>query len=65
MGISSAPVVDLVLKKVVIMSSYEGVLVSDQWLQSQFTQVELRGLKSNVSVLSCSSLCNFFFQQKV
>ncbi|KAJ8649181.1 hypothetical protein MRB53_002204 [Persea americana] len=29
------------------MSSYEGVLVSDQWLQSQFTQVELRGLKSN------------------
>ncbi|KAF7145761.1 hypothetical protein RHSIM_Rhsim04G0015900 [Rhododendron simsii] len=28
------------------MSSFEGVLVSDQWLQSQFTQVELRGLKS-------------------
>ncbi|EXB81084.1 hypothetical protein L484_014016 [Morus notabilis] len=28
------------------MSSYSGVLVSDQWLQSQFTQVELRSLKS-------------------
>ncbi|KAH0853062.1 hypothetical protein HID58_032678 [Brassica napus] len=28
------------------MSSYVGVLVSDPWLQSQFTQVELRNLKS-------------------
>ncbi|KAJ9153853.1 hypothetical protein P3X46_027250 [Hevea brasiliensis] len=28
------------------MSSYVGVHVSDQWLQSQFTQVELRSLKS-------------------
>ncbi|KAH7544458.1 hypothetical protein JRO89_XS15G0169700 [Xanthoceras sorbifolium] len=28
------------------MSSYVGVIVSDQWLQSQFTQVELRSLKS-------------------
>ncbi|VFQ91771.1 unnamed protein product [Cuscuta campestris] len=28
------------------MSSFQGVLVSDQWLQSQFTQVELRSLKS-------------------
>ncbi|XAR67404.1 hypothetical protein NMG60_11002150 [Bertholletia excelsa] len=28
------------------MSSFVGVLVSDQWLQSQFTQVELRSLKS-------------------
>ncbi|XP_012461317.1 fimbrin-1 isoform X1 [Gossypium raimondii] len=28
------------------MSSYVGVLVSDQWLQSQFTQVELRSLNS-------------------
>nr|GME13597.1 fimbrin-1 [Ipomoea batatas]GME16820.1 fimbrin-1 [Ipomoea batatas] len=28
------------------MSSFQGVLVSDQWLQSQFTQVELRTLKS-------------------
>uniref|UniRef100_M1B3A2 Fimbrin n=1 Tax=Solanum tuberosum TaxID=4113 RepID=M1B3A2_SOLTU len=29
------------------MSSFVGVVVSDQWLQSQFTQVELRGLNSN------------------
>ncbi|KAI3466452.1 hypothetical protein Pfo_023115 [Paulownia fortunei] len=28
------------------MSSFVGVLVFDQWLQSQFTQVELRSLKS-------------------
>ncbi|XP_022727933.1 fimbrin-5-like [Durio zibethinus] len=28
------------------MSSYQGVHVSDPWLQSQFTQVELRTLKS-------------------
>ncbi|KAF7826975.1 fimbrin-5-like [Senna tora] len=28
------------------MSSFVGVLVSDQWLQSQFTQVQLRTLKS-------------------
>ncbi|TYI18570.1 hypothetical protein ES332_A07G100700v1 [Gossypium tomentosum] len=28
------------------MSSYQGVIVSDPWLQSQFTQVELRTLKS-------------------
>ncbi|XP_022158569.1 fimbrin-1-like [Momordica charantia] len=28
------------------MSSFEGVLVSDQWLHSQFTQVQLRSLKS-------------------
>ncbi|KAL4376010.1 hypothetical protein GQ457_02G005370 [Hibiscus cannabinus] len=28
------------------MSSYQGVHVSDQWLQSQFTQVELRTLRS-------------------
>ncbi|KAL3851164.1 hypothetical protein ACJIZ3_013046 [Penstemon smallii] len=28
------------------MSSFVGVFVSDQWLQSQFTQVELRALKS-------------------
>nr|CAD1831379.1 unnamed protein product [Ananas comosus var. bracteatus] len=28
------------------MSGYVGVLVSDPWLQSQFTQVELRGFKS-------------------
>ncbi|KAF2284845.1 hypothetical protein GH714_031165 [Hevea brasiliensis] len=29
------------------MSGFVGVLVSDPWLQSQFTQVELRTLKSN------------------
>ncbi|XP_031490358.1 fimbrin-2-like [Nymphaea colorata] len=29
------------------MSGFVGVLVSDQWLQSQFTQVELRGLRSS------------------
>ncbi|CAM8944694.1 unnamed protein product [Rhodiola kirilowii] len=28
------------------MSNFAGVVVSDQWLQSQFTQVELRSLKS-------------------
>lgn len=28
------------------MSSFVGVIVSDQWLHSQFTQVELRSLKS-------------------
>ncbi|KAM5585387.1 hypothetical protein ABKV19_004674 [Rosa sericea] len=28
------------------MSSYAGVHISDQWLQSQFTQVELRSLES-------------------
>lgn len=31
------------------MSGFVGVLVSDPWLQSQFTQVELRTLKSKVS----------------
>ncbi|ONK72517.1 uncharacterized protein A4U43_C04F20240 [Asparagus officinalis] len=30
------------------MSSFVGVLVSDPWLQNQFTQVELRQLKSQV-----------------
>ncbi|PHT72681.1 Fimbrin-4 [Capsicum annuum] len=29
------------------MSSFVGVIVSDQWLQSQFTQVELHGLNSS------------------
>ncbi|KAL6975236.1 fimbrin [Sarracenia purpurea var. burkii] len=29
-----------------MMSNFVGVIVSDQWLQSQFTQVELRSLKS-------------------
>ena len=32
------------------MSSFVGVLVSDPWLQSQFTQVELRNLSSQVSI---------------
>lgn len=31
--------------------NYFGVLVSDPWLQNQFTQVELRSLKSYVSML--------------
>nr|VDD54795.1 unnamed protein product [Brassica oleracea] len=31
------------------MSSYVGVVVSDPWLHSQFTQVELRTLKSKVN----------------
>ncbi|GAV87259.1 CH domain-containing protein [Cephalotus follicularis] len=33
------------------MSSYLGVHVSDQWLQSQFTQVELRSLKSKYALI--------------
>lgn len=36
------------------MSTFVGVLVSDPWLQSQFTQVELRSLKSKVN--SCQPL---------
>lgn len=40
------------------MSSFVGVLVSDQWLQSEFTQVELRGLKSKVNILYAFA---FFF----
>lgn len=39
------------------MSGFEGVIVSDPRLQSQFTQVELRSLKSKVfdknAVLCC------------
>lgn len=31
------------------MAAYVGVLVSDPWLQNQFTQVELRTLKSHVT----------------
>lgn len=42
------------------MSSFVGVLVSDQWLQSQFTQVELRSLKSKVTMLHPSSFTEFF-----
>lgn len=33
------------------MSSFVGVVVSDPWLQSQFTQVELRSLKSKFTTL--------------
>ncbi|XP_028751926.1 fimbrin-1-like [Neltuma alba] len=33
------------------MSNFVGVIVSDQWLQSQFTQVELRSLKSKFMAL--------------
>ncbi|KAL5729770.1 Fimbrin-5 [Ranunculus cassubicifolius] len=37
------------------MSSFVGVFVSDQWLQSQFTQVELRSLKSKFISLRSQS----------
>ncbi|KAL0560134.1 hypothetical protein IC582_000528 [Cucumis melo] len=37
------------------MSSFVGVLVSDPWLQSQFTQVELRTLKSRFLSLRSQS----------
>lgn len=30
------------------MLGFVGILVSDPWLQNQFTQVELRSLKSHV-----------------
>lgn len=33
------------------MSKFQGVLVSDQWLQSQFTQVELRSLKNKYTTI--------------
>lgn len=44
------------------MAGYVGVLVSDPWLQNQFTQVELRSLKSHVSVFSDQYLFFFLFQ---
>uniref|UniRef100_A0A0D6QT18 Calponin-homology (CH) domain-containing protein n=1 Tax=Araucaria cunninghamii TaxID=56994 RepID=A0A0D6QT18_ARACU len=37
------------------MAGYVGVLVSDPWLQSQFTQVELRSLKSQYSTMKKES----------
>lgn len=45
------------------MSGFVGVLVSDPWLQSQFTQVELRTLKSKVTMffLSFEWFCGFIF----
>lgn len=39
------------------MSSFVGVLVSDPWLQSQFTQVELRTLKSKYVSVRTQSGC--------
>lgn len=33
------------------MSGYVGILVSDPWLQNQFTQVELRSLKSHFTTM--------------
>ncbi|KAJ9537865.1 hypothetical protein OSB04_030598 [Centaurea solstitialis] len=35
------------------MSTFEGVFVSDPWLQSQFTQVELRKLRTKKSSWQC------------
>lgn len=32
------------------MSGFVGILVSDPWLHNQFTQVELRSLKSHVRI---------------
>lgn len=45
------------------MSSFVGVIVNDTELQSQFTQVELRSLKSKVSIFSdlLSIGCTFVF----
>lgn len=45
------------MKNTAEMSGFVGVLVSDPWLQSQFTQVELRTLKSKVIMF----LCHLFF----
>ncbi|KAL6955592.1 hypothetical protein U1Q18_017105 [Sarracenia purpurea var. burkii] len=33
------------------MASYVGILASDQWLQNQFPQVELRRLKSHFAMM--------------
>lgn len=50
------------------MSTFEGVFVNDQWLQSQFTQVELRKLRTKVCnyhnipvlyILSYKNMYNF------
>jgi plastin-1 len=47
------------------MSGYVGILVSDPWLQNQFTQVELRSLKTHVrniiQSVFCFCLCNNVF----
>ena len=42
------------------MAGYVGILVSDPWLQNQFTQVELRSLKSQVIVLLLLLLLQWF-----
>jgi hypothetical protein len=43
------------------MSGFVGILVSDPWLQNQFTQVELRSLKAHVILIELLSFSNFFF----
>lgn len=43
------------------MAGYIGVLVSDPWLQNQFTQVELRSLKSHVSSFCFAILVEICF----
>ncbi|KAG6736016.1 hypothetical protein POTOM_061298 [Populus tomentosa] len=42
------------------MSGFVGVLVSDPWLQSQFTQVELRSLKSKSGCVTVGDLPPIF-----
>jgi len=44
------------------MSKFEGVVVSDQSLHSQFTQVELRSLKSKVGSSHCFSVMGLLVQ---
>jgi hypothetical protein len=39
------------------MSGFVGVIVSDSWLHSQFTQVELRTLKAKVRISLFSNMC--------
>lgn len=39
------------------MAGYVGVLVSDPWLQNQFTQVELRSLKSHFDAMKREKGC--------
>jgi hypothetical protein len=45
------------------MSGFVGILVSDPWLQNQFTQVELRSLKTHVNSnrALCDCVCVFVF----
>lgn len=49
------------------MAGFVGVLVSDPWLQSQFTQVELRTLKSRVCLpnyVGLLAFCRNNFRQR-